>query len=118
MKFKVEPKDFFLFIVYCLILLYLCALAVSNLFSLLNDGTFSGLFPISAFYLKYLPFTLGLFIGALIMIFTSVSSYIFDKQKGHGIGLKIAKDKNLVLSAIGAKQEYRKIRLEEAENQI
>ena len=32
--------------------------------------------------------------------------------------LKIAKDKNLVMSAIGSKQEYRKIRLEEAENQI
>ena len=32
--------------------------------------------------------------------------------------LKQAKDKNLVLTAIGARQEYHKIRLEEAENQI
>lgn len=92
MKFKVEPKDLMLFVIYCLILLYLCALAVSNLFSLINNGTFYGLFPVSAFSLQYLPITLVLFIGALIFIFTSVSSYIFNKEKGHGIGLKIKKN--------------------------
>ncbi len=94
MKFKVEPKDFFLFVLYCIILLYLCALAVSNLFCLLNTGTFYGLIPLSAFSLKYLPFTLGLFIGALILIFTSVSDYIFNKEKGKGIGLKIGETKS------------------------
>jgi len=93
MKFKVEPKDFFLFVLYCIILLYLCALAVSNLFSLLNTGTFYGLFPLSAFTVTYLPFTLGLFFGALILIFTSVSSYIFNKEKGKGFGLKITDKK-------------------------
>ena len=92
MKFKVEPKDLLLFVIYCFILLYLCALAVSNLFSLLNTGSFYGLIPISAFSLTYLPITLALFIGALILVFTSVSSYIFDKDKGHGIGLKLKKD--------------------------
>ncbi len=93
MKFKIEPKDFLLFVIYCIILLYLCALAVSNLFCLLNTGTFYGLIPLSAFSLQYLPFTLGLFIGALIMIFTSVSSYIFERQKGKGVGLKVTNDK-------------------------
>ncbi len=93
MKFKVDKKDFILFIIYCIILLYLCALAVSNIFCLINDGTFYGLLPLSAFSMKYLPFTIGLFIGMLILIFTSVSSYIFDKQKGHGIGLKVGGDK-------------------------
>ena len=93
MKFKIEPKDFFLFVVYCIILLYLCALAVSNIMCLINTGTFYGLFPLSAFSFKYLPFTLALFFGALILIFTSVSSYIFSKQKGFGIGLKVINDK-------------------------
>ena len=81
MKFKVEPKDFFLFVLYCLILLYLCALAVSNILQLIQTGTFFGLIPYTAFYLKNLPLTLMLFIGALILIFSSVSSYIFDKEK-------------------------------------
>jgi len=92
-KFKVEPKDFFLFIVYCIILLYLCALAVSNLLSLAHTGTFYGLLPLSAFSFKNLPLTLGLFFGVLILIFTSVSSYIFDKQKGKGFGLKVTDEK-------------------------
>ena len=94
MKFKVEPKDFMLFVLYCLILLYLCALAVSNFFCLISTGTFYGLLPLSAFSATYLPFTLALFIGALILIFTSVSSYIFDKQKGAGLGLKIGEKKS------------------------
>ena len=93
MKFKVEPKDFFLFVLYCIILLYLCALAVANFFCLINQGTFYGLFPVIAFGPTYLPFTIGLFIGALIFIFTSVSSYIFDKEKGKGLGLKVSEKK-------------------------
>ncbi len=89
MKFKVEPKDFFLFVVYCIILLYLCALFVSNLFCLVRTGSFYGLIPLSAFSFKYLPVTIGLFLGALLLIFSSVSSYIFDKSKEKGFGLKV-----------------------------
>ena len=92
MKFKVDAKDFFLFLLYCIILLYLCALAVANLFSLLENGTFYGLIPTIAFT-KYLVVTICLFLGMLIFIFTSVSSYIFNREKGNGVGLKINKDK-------------------------
>jgi len=93
-KFKVQPKDLFLFVLYSLLLLYLSALAVSNVLSLLHTGEFYGLFPASAFYPKNIILTLIIFFGALIFIFTGVSSYIFDKQKGGGLGLKISKDKD------------------------
>ena len=90
MKFKVEPKDFMLFCIYCVLLLYLCAIAVLNISSLAQDGTFYGLLPFKAFTGKYLPLTLLLFIASLVAIFASVSSYIFKIDKGsHGIGLKI-----------------------------
>ena len=90
MKFKVEPKDFMLFCIYCVLLLYLCAIAVLNISSLAQDGTFYGLLPFKAFTGKYLPLTLLLFIASLVAIFASVSSYIFKRDKGsHGIGLKI-----------------------------
>lgn len=88
MKFKVEPKDFLLFCIYCGLLLYLCAIAVLNLSSLAQEGRFYGLLPFKAFTGAYLPVTLILFIGALVAIFSSVSSYIFKKDKGsHGVGL-------------------------------
>ena len=88
MKFKVEPKDFLLFCIYCGLLLYLCAIAVLNISSLTHEGTFYGLLPFEAFTGNYLPLTLILFIASLVAIFTSVSSYIFKREKGnHGIGI-------------------------------
>ena len=88
MKFKVEPKDFLLFCIYCVLLLYLCAIAVLNVSSLAQEGKFYGLLPFEAFTSYYLPITLLLFIGSLVAIFSSVSSYIFKKDKGsHGVGL-------------------------------
>lgn len=93
MKFKVEKKDFVLFVIYCILLLYLCAIAVLNFTSLANDGVFYGLLPFRAFLPPYLGPTIILFIIALVVVFTSVSSYIFDKDKtkdGRIFGIKIS----------------------------
>lgn len=93
MKFKVEKKDFVLFVIYCILLLYLCAIAVLNFTSLANDGVFYGLLPFKAFIPPYLGPTIILFIIALVVVFTSVSSYIFDKDKtkdGRIFGIKIS----------------------------
>ena len=89
MKFKISPKDFLIFCLYCLLLLYLCAIAVLNFSSFINEGKFFGLNPFPDFSGDYIVITLFMFIVALIMIFTSVSSYIFNKEKGRGIGLKL-----------------------------
>ena len=53
------------------------------------EGHLWGLNPFPAFGKDYIIITFVLFFAALIMIFTSVSSYIFTKEKGKGIGLKI-----------------------------
>ena len=94
MKFKVEPKDFFLFVLYCILLFYLCAIAVLNFSSLSTDGTFYGLLPFKAFTPEFFPATIVLFIVALVSIFTSVSSYIFKKDKDGGFGLIFKKKSN------------------------
>ena len=92
MKFKVEPKDFMLFVIYCALLLYLCAIAVLNFSSLSSDGTFYGLLPFKAFTPQYIGATLILFIVALVAIFSTVSSYIFKREKGEmGIGITLKK---------------------------
>ena len=94
MKFKVEPKDFLIFVLYCLLLLYLCAIAVINFASLSLDGTFAGLLPFKAFTSDYIGATLILFVIVLIVIFSSVSSYIFKKDKdSFGLGI-IFKEKS------------------------
>jgi type IV secretion system protein VirD4 len=81
MKFRVAPKDFSIFIAFCIFLLYLCAIAVLNFASFAEDGSFYGLNPFPAFVGDRLILTLTMFFIALIIIFSSVSSYIFDKDK-------------------------------------
>ena len=78
MKFRVSPKDFVIFVIFCIFLLYLCAIAVLNFASFANDGTFHGLNPFPAFGADYIFLTLFMFFMALVMIFSSVSSYIFE----------------------------------------
>ena len=68
MRFKVDKKDFFLFILYSILLLYLCAVAVLNFSPLANDGSFYGLMPFLAFTPKYLGATLILFIVVMVII--------------------------------------------------
>ena len=69
MKFKITKKNFIIFCVYCLLLLYFCAIAVLNFSSFSQDGTFYGLLPFKAFTSDYIGFTIGLFIAVLILIF-------------------------------------------------
>ncbi len=82
MKFRISSKDFIMFVVFCIFLLYLCAIAVLNFTSFANEETFYGLNPFKAFTGEYILLTLFMFFVALIIIFSSVSSYIFDKDKG------------------------------------
>ena len=89
MKFKVSKDDLIIFIIFCILLLYLCAIGVMNFVTFGAEGRFWGLNPFPAFGKDYIIITFVLFFAALIMIFTSVSSYIFTKEKGPGIGIKI-----------------------------
>ena len=89
MKFRVSKDDLIIFIVFCILLLYLCAIAVLNFVTFGQKGELWGLNPFPAFGSQYLFITLTLFVATLIVIFTSVSSYIFSREKGPGIGIKI-----------------------------
>ena len=89
MKFNVSAKDLILFVVFCFFLLFLSSIAVANAASIINDGVFLGINPFIGFSSKYIFGTFLLFFLVLIAIFTSVSSYIFDREKGSGFGLNI-----------------------------
>lgn len=87
MKLKVSPKDLAIFGVFCVFLLYFSAIAVLNVLSLINEGTFYGLSPFEAFTPKYIFPTLLLFFSVIIAVFFSVSSSIFSRSKGIGLSL-------------------------------
>ena len=83
-KFRADEKDIKLFIGFCLLLLYFCALGVLNAHSIATTGRLYGILPFEAFSLKYLPTTLALFFLVLMGVLFSVSSYFFDRDKGFG----------------------------------
>ncbi|MDD2238421.1 MAG: type IV secretory system conjugative DNA transfer family protein [Bacilli bacterium] len=85
MKLRVTSKDLMIFAIFCFFLLYLSAIAVLNVTSLLNEGVFFGLVPFAAFAPPYLGATIVVFVAVIISIFVSVSSYIFDREKGIGL---------------------------------
>lgn len=87
MKFRITKRDFIIFVIFVVLLLLLSSILVVNFYSLGNDGVFYGLNPFRGLLPPYLPVTLIVFVASIIVIFASVSSYIFDKEKGKGWGL-------------------------------
>lgn len=84
LKVRADSKDFLIFILFAIFLLYVVALAVLNLSSFAIDGVFYGLNPMEAFSSKYITATILFYVLALGGMFLSVKSYFFDMDKGFG----------------------------------
>ena len=84
LKLRADEKDVKIFIGFCILLLYFCAIGVLNAHSLATTGSFYGIVPFEAFSLRYLPTTLTLFFLVIVGVLFSVSSYFFDREKGVG----------------------------------
>lgn len=85
LKFRADLKDIVIFLIFCLVLLYLIAIAVLNLNSVAVDGTFRGLNPFPAFTSEFITATLLFYVLALVAILTACSSYFFEREEGFGI---------------------------------
>ena len=84
MKFRADAKDVRIFVGFCILLLYLCAIGVLNAHSIAVDGEIYGFSPFEAFSSKYIGTTLLLFFLLLMGVCFSVSSYFFEREKGFG----------------------------------
>lgn len=85
LQVRVKKKDFVLFILVCIVLFFGCAILAVNFLSFSDDGTLAGLNIFAHFSSQAFWLTLFLFIASLVVIFMSVSSTIFDFEKG-GLG--------------------------------
>jgi len=94
LKFRAEPKDIAIFLVFSLFLLYLVCIIILNLTSLAQDATIHGLNPLPAFTPKYVVATLVLYFVILVVIITSVTSHFYEREKGFGITTGPKKEKN------------------------
>ncbi len=91
MKFRISGKDLGIFAIFAVFLLYLCSLITGNISTFGKTGEFSGLSPFPGLS-TYLGATIIIFVIFLILIFTSVSSYIFERKKG--VGFEIGEKEN------------------------
>lgn len=85
LKVRVKQKDFIMFIAICVALFFGCAVIALNFLSFSSDQGLAWL-DFSAWSMQTFYLTLFLFIASLVVIFMSVSSTIFNFEKG-GIGL-------------------------------
>ena len=92
LKFRAEPQDVLIFVVFAIFLLYVIALGVINLPTLASEGRFAGLNPLPAFEPENLFKTIVFYLIALGALFMSVSSYFFEREEGVGLTLN-KKDK-------------------------
>lgn len=92
LKFRAEHKDIVAFIWACLLLLFVVAMCVVNLYHI-TDSTIRvenariawSFNIIQAFFPPYLPYTIIFWILSVIILTASVSSHFFTREKGFGI---------------------------------
>lgn len=86
LKVRVKQKDFISFLAICVALFLGCSILAINFLSFSNDGTLAGINIFANYSMQAFGLSLLLFIVSLGFIFASVSSTIFNFEKG-GIGL-------------------------------
>ena len=84
-KFRADPEDLLMFIMFAVFLLYIVAIGVVNLSTFASEGHLSGLNPFPAFLPKFILSTIVIYLLALGGLFISVSSLFFEREKGFGI---------------------------------
>ena len=84
-KFRADPEDILMFVLFAIFLLYIVCIGVLNLSTFATEGYLYGLNPFPAFGPKYIAATLTFYFLALGGLLVSVSSYFFEREKGFGI---------------------------------
>ena len=84
-KFRADPEDLLIFIMFAIFLLYIVCIAVANIHMFAIEGHLSGLNPLLAFDPAIIGTTIVFYLLSLLGLFASVSSWFFDREKGFGI---------------------------------
>ena len=82
--FRAKKENVIKFIIYCVFLLFLIAIAVLNIHSFATEGYFWGLNPLPAFGPDFLVATIVFYLIALVASILSVSSFFITRDSGIG----------------------------------
>lgn len=84
LKFRAEKKDVIAFACVAFFMLYLVAVCILNVKSIVQDGTPWGLNPFPAFGPTNIIATFTFWFCSIAFLFASTSSYFFSREKGFG----------------------------------
>ena len=84
LKFRIDKDDLKIFIIFAIFLLYIVAIGIVNLKTFGSEGRLSGLNPFPAFAPDMIFDTIVVYLLCLGGLLVSVSSYIFERDKGFG----------------------------------
>lgn len=90
--FRAEKKDIVAFAVIALFLLYLVAVIMLNIQTIITDGVPWGLNPIPAFFPSRILSTLMFWFVLVAFLFTTTSDYFFTREKGFGYSAEKKED--------------------------
>ncbi len=85
LKLRYDEDDLKKFVIVCIFLLYIVAIAISNLSSITSTGEFTGLNPLPAFSGNLILSTLVFYIITIVALMVSTKSYFFEFDKGFGL---------------------------------
>ena len=85
LKLRYDEDDLKKFIIVCIFLLYIVAIAISNLSSITSTGEFTGFNPLPAFSGNLILSTLVFYVITVIALMVSTKSYFFEFDKGFGL---------------------------------
>ena len=92
LKFRADPQDVLIFVLFAIFLLYIVSLGVVNLPVLAAEGRLAGFNPLPAFSSENIFTTFVFYLVALGALFLSVSSFFFEREEGVGFTMN-KKDK-------------------------
>ena len=84
-KFRADAEDLLIFVLFAIFLLYIVAILVANVHTFGVEGRLTGINPFPAFSPECIKATILFYLVALLGLFTGVSSWFFEREKGFGI---------------------------------
>ena len=87
LKFRADPEDMMIFVIFAIFLLYIVCLVVANVHMFAVEGHLSGLNPFPAFAPETFLATIVFYLVSLLGLFISVSSMFFENEEGIGFSI-------------------------------
>jgi type IV secretory pathway TraG/TraD family ATPase VirD4 len=118
LKMSADPEDILIFVLFCLLLLYIVCLAELNFVSFVGEQTLTGVNPLPAFAPDMFAQTMVLYLLALIAVIIGAGDHFWSFESG--FGLKVGKKEKKGYARWASNKEIKKTlaKIDPASNEL